>query len=215
METEIIVLHYTKYGEASLVLHSLSKDFGRKSFFVRSIAKKSLKGYFSPLNIIEAKVDKNNKSSLPTLKNVDSSYSLLGIRNSIYKSAIAMFMSEVLFKVIKDGECEAQLYDWAKRSILLLEDLKAGFSNFHIWFLLELSVVLGYAPTEKSLLPYIENDEKGIIAFLGLSFKEAMLFPLNGVERNIIARSLIKYIENNSESKININSLDVLRELFE
>ena len=126
-----------------------------------------------------------------------------------------MFMGEVLFKLIREGECEPELYDWAKKTIVLLDELPSNYNNFHLWVLLELSVVLGYAPTEQTLFSYAEEENEIMTKLLSLSFSEAMLLPLKGVQRNTLATSLIRYIEVHSESKININSLNVLRELYE
>ena len=39
--TELIVLHTTKFGENSVVLHTLSREYGRRGFLVRGIGKKA------------------------------------------------------------------------------------------------------------------------------------------------------------------------------
>ena len=71
---EFILLHSTKYGDNSLVLHTLSREYGRRSLFLRSVsaasavagggghasrkggARAAVTGLVSPLNIIEAEV---------------------------------------------------------------------------------------------------------------------------------------------------------------
>ena len=47
-----------------------------------------------------------------------------------------------------------------------------------------------------------------------MPFTEAMLLPLKGVDRNEIAESILKYIEFHTESKVNVRSLSVLREIY-
>ena len=82
--TELIVLHTTKFGENSLVVHTLSKDYGRKSFLVRAAGKKAM-SLFLPLNILEADIIESSKSNLFTAKNVALRHPLLGIRNDVFK----------------------------------------------------------------------------------------------------------------------------------
>ena len=35
LNIELIVLNYTKFGENSIALHTLSREYGRRSFMVR------------------------------------------------------------------------------------------------------------------------------------------------------------------------------------
>ena len=53
--TELIILHTTKFGENSLVIHTLSRDYGRRSFLVRGAGKKMM-SLFLPMNILEADI---------------------------------------------------------------------------------------------------------------------------------------------------------------
>jgi DNA repair protein RecO (recombination protein O) len=58
---------------------------------------------FLPLNILEADIQESNKTNLFTARNLSARYPLTGIRNNLYKNSMTMFMSEVLFKVLKEG----------------------------------------------------------------------------------------------------------------
>ena len=213
MNTELIVLHTTKFGENSIVVHSLSRDYGRRSFLVRGVGKKSM-SLFLPLNILEADITESSKSTLFTARNLSSSCSLTGIRNNILKNSMTMFMSEVLYRTIKEGAWEQDLYQWCRKSILTLDAIQSDFSNFHIRFLLELAVTLGFRPESRDLLPFVGDHDGTIKDFMQMSFAESMLIPLNGVTRNEIAEEILRYIEFHTESSVNVNSLKVLREIF-
>ncbi|MBE6215706.1 MAG: DNA repair protein RecO [Bacteroidales bacterium] len=213
MNTELIVLHTTKFGENSIVVHSLSRDYGRRSFLVRGVGKKSM-SLFLPLNILEADIAESSKSTLFTARNLSSACSLTGIRNNILKNSMTMFMSEVLYRTIKEGAWEQDLYQWCRKSILTLDAIQSDFSNFHIRFLLELAVTLGFRPESRDLLPFVGDHDGTIKDFMQMSFAESMLIPLNGVTRNEIAEEILRYIEFHTESSVNVNSLKVLREIF-
>ena len=211
--TELIVLHTTKFGETSLVVHTLSRDYGRRSFLVRGAGKKVM-SLLLPLNILEAEITESTKSTLYTARNLTSRHPLLGIRNNIYKNTMTMFLSEVIYRTIKEGAQEHDLFEWCRGQILLLSAMESDFSNFHIRFLLELSVALGFSPETSDLMPFVEENYTTVSEFMTSSFAESMLIPLSGPVRNKICEDVLRYIEYHSESTLTINSLKVLRELF-
>ena len=211
--TGLIVLHTTKFGENSLVVHTLSRDYGRRSFLVRGAGKKTM-SLFLPLNILEADIVETSKSNLYSARNIVLRHPLLGIRNNMFKNSMTMFMSEVLYRAIKDGTYEEGLYEWCEKIILLLDAIQSDFSNFHIRFLLELSVSLGFSPESRDLQPFVGDYYPTVEKFMQSDLATSMLIPLNGTARNEIADSILRYLEFHTDSSLNINSLRVLRELF-
>ena len=211
--TSLIVLHTTKFGENSIVVHTLSKEYGRRSFLVRGAGKRMM-SLFLPLNILEAQVLESSKSTLYTARNLSAKHPLLGIRSSIFKNSMTMFMSEVLYRVVKDGAFEQGLYEWCEKNILLLDAVQEDFSNFHLRFLLELCVALGFSPESRDLRPFVGEQYHVVEQLMRGSFAETMLVPLSGTTRNEIAEGILRYMEFHTESSLNVNSLKVLRELF-
>lgn len=212
--SELIVLHTTKFGETSLVVHTLSKVYGRRSFLIHGAGKKATMTLMQPLTVLEADIIETSKSTLFTARNLSAKYPLLSIRGNIYKNSMTMFMSEVLYRIVKDGANEAGLFEWCEKNILLLDAIESDFSNFHLRFLLELSVVLGFSPEAKDLSPFVGEHYPIVQAFMAENFADAMLIPLNGQIRNEIAEGILRYIEFHSDSALNVASLGVLRELF-
>lgn len=213
VNTELIVLHTTKFGENSIVVHTLSREYGRRSFLVRGAGKR-LMSLFLPLNILEADIVESTRSTLFTARNLTARHPLLGIRSNVFKNSMTMFMSEVLYRVIKEGAAEQGLYEWCERNILLLDAVQNDFSNFHLRFLLELTVALGFSPESRDLQPFVGDHYPTVERFMQTSFAESMLIPLNGSVRNEIAEEILRYIEFHTESSVNINSLKVLRDLY-
>ncbi|MBR1926715.1 MAG: DNA repair protein RecO C-terminal domain-containing protein [Bacteroidales bacterium] len=225
-KAELIVLNHTKFGENSIVLHTLSAEYGRRGFLVKVSPKTSMT-LFLPLNILEAEVTENPKSNLWHARNFVSVSPLNGIRSNIHKNTMTLFMSEVLYRVVKDQTNEDGLADWLKGQILTLDALQSDFANFHLLFLLNLCAALGFDPSADSLAPFVANRHpersegsssgKNLIALeslLRLPFAEALLMPLSGADRNVIVESILKYIEYHTESAVNVRSLAVLREIY-
>ena len=212
--TELIVLHTTRFGESSVVVHTLSKEYGRRSFLVRGAGKRATMTLMLPLTVLEADVVETGKSSLYTAKNLSAKYPLLGIRGNIYKNTMTLFLSEVLYRTLKDGSNEPGLFEWCERSILLLDAVQSDFSNFHLRFLLELAVALGFSPEIRDLQPFVGEHYALAERFMTGDFVDTMLIPMTGPMRNEMAEGIIRYLEFHTESSINIASLRVLRELF-
>ena len=211
--TEFILLHTTRYGDSSIILHTLSKEYGRKGFFVKNISRRCVSSVFFPMAILEADIDDHVRSRMPNVRNVSLRYALNGIRNNLKKGAISVFVSEVLFRVVKEGMQDSALYDMCERNILLLDAMESDFSNFHLYFLMEFIIALGFSPAPEDLEPFMGEHLSLMSDFISLPFSEAMLVPMSGGIRSELAERLLKYIEFHIESPVNVNSLKVLKEL--
>lgn len=210
---DLIILSTTKVGENALVVHTLSREWGRRGFLVRSGAKAGM-SRFLPLNILEAEVVENPKSELWSLRNIGPKEALNGIRNNIHKNTMTLFLSEVLLRTLKDGTNEDGLFEWCVGSILTLDALESDFSNFHIRFLLEFAGALGFRPTLQDIAPFAGEHLARLKPFLETSFEESMLLPLSGEHRNALCDVLLQYLSYHTDTNIQVKSLQVLRELY-
>ena len=161
--TELIILNTTKFRENQLVLHTLSRVHGRRSFLVR-VGKQASMAFFLPLNLLEGDVTENPKSTLWTVRNLSALHPLNGIRGNLHKNTMTLFMSEVLFRALREGAVEEGLFDWCRKTILTLDAMKSDFSNYPIRFLLELAAALGFSPTFESVAPFVGSGLTGHIA---------------------------------------------------
>lgn len=242
-KAELIVLNHTKFGENSIVLHTLSNEYGRRGFLVRLSSRNSM-ALFLPMNIIEAEISENPKSQLWRASNFVCLSPLNGIRGDIRKNTMTIFMSEVLYRVILEDTNEGGLASWLKQEIMTLDALESDFSNFHLLFLLDLCSALGFSPSLSGLAPFAGAQLGNIETLLrnyhrasqGISCKDvlsqstssadglqggsqtglakALMQPLRGTDRNEIAEAIIRYISYHTETNLNIRSLAVLREIF-
>ena len=211
--TELIILNTTKVGERSLVLHALSPDRGRRSF-ITSVPKGGGMALFQPLGILDAEVVENPRSDLWRVHALSAKYPLVGLRTSAAKSAMTLFMSEVLYRTVRDGASEEGLYAWCERSILTLDALEGDFANFHLRFLLELAAALGFSPSLEDLAPFAGQHLTRVRDLLRADFGACMLLPLSGEVRSEIAELLLRYLSYHTETRIEARSIRVLRELF-
>ena len=208
-----VLLSYTKVGESSRVLHTLSEDFGRRGF-ITGLPKGSGMAMFLPMNILEGVVVENRKSDLWRLKDIVSCAPLASVRSDVRKNSMTLFMSEVLFRTVREGACEEGLASWCERSLLTLDALEDDFSNFHLVWLLELCGALGFSPAAENLAPFAGMELKQFSSIIGRPLSEALMVPLKGEQRSRMASGILDYLSSHSEMPLNIKSLKVLSELY-
>ena len=211
--TRLIILGYTKIKDNALVIHTLSREWGRRSFIVH-LGKSASLALFQPLGIVEADITRNPKSELWRAGRFTQAAPLMSLRQEPAKNAISLFMSEVLYRAVRDGMAEEGLYDWCERSVLTLDALANHYANFHLRWLLELSSALGFAPSLEDMMPFAGDRLKDVRALLDASFEEALLLPLSGERRSALCDVFIRYLSHHTESALEIRSLRILQELF-
>lgn len=209
---EIIILHSTAYGEKSAILHTLSRKYGRRSFMLRDVRK--YLPLIQSLTVLGCDVEENPRARLLSVRNLYELKPLVGIRSSVCKNAISMFLSELLYRSLKEGECEDGLFDWCLSNIMLLDRMESDYANFHIRFMLDYAATLGFRPTYNALLPFMDASTLVVARMLDMDFASAMLLPMNGEQRSRACAGLISYLECHMDTALNIRSLAVLSELF-
>ena len=212
-DARLIILQYTKIKDSAIVIHTLSREWGRRSFIVH-LGKGASLALFQPLSIVDAEITENPRSELWRASRFTQARPLVSLRTDPSKNAITLFLSEVLYRAVRDGMAEEGLYDWCERSILTLESLEKDYANFHLRWLLELAAAMGFEPSAEDLSPFAGERFKDVKALLDASFEEAMLLPLSGERRSELCEVFIRYLSHHSESTLDIRSLRVLRELF-
>jgi len=210
----LIILNTTRIKDNSIVIHALSKTRGRKGYIV-TVSKHSPMALFQPMNILEADITDNPRSNLSRASSFSSLCPLSSLRSNPYKNSITMFMAELLFRALREGSCEEGLYEWCANAIIRLDAMETDFSNYHLRFLLELASALGFAPESEDLMPFAGERFRELHQMVSLPFAESMLVPMSGAVRNEAAESLIRYLSFHLESQLNIQSLRVLREIYQ
>ena len=149
-KTEGIVLQSVRYGDTSLIVKVFTRNFGLKSYMVKGAFNRGSKNraaLFQNLNLIQyVEAGKPNKSSLGYLKDVQLSTVYHSLPFVMNKSAIMMYISELLSKTITEQEQNTTLYDFIVQSVQWLDLVEQDYANFPLYFTLELTRHLGFYP---------------------------------------------------------------------
>lgn len=216
----MILLHTTKYGDSSIILHGFTRDQGRRSFIVRGMGKKrgsNSTALLHPLSILDVELRPGGEYSIAQLKEYSPKYPLHSLRSSILKNTIAIYISELLYRTLHDSECDPALYDFIEGSILTLNSLEGAVPNFHIWFTIKYISLLGFMPDSSTvgLFETFNPWQKELLGrFLTSGIDECMVIPINRGRRNEFIDSLVRFLEQSLGQKIEIKSLGVLHQIL-
>ena len=237
MEHQIkgIVFQTIKYKDTQVIARIFTQEFGLKSFMIRSgkSAKSNVGPLLQPLNIVELTANFKENQKMITPKNLRLAVNYHSIPFDPVKTAVALFLDEVLYKTIADDYQNGDLFTFLEFSLLTFDQLEST-RNFHLWFLIELTRYYGFYPQEQdesdvyfdlmqgettSLRPshrhYLEGPWKARwIELLDKKTEEVNEILYSGSERKYMLELLITYIQLHLESAREIKSLAILREVF-
>ena len=238
----MIVLHNTKYGDSSLIVHVYSEQHGRTGLLLRGAGRsrsgRSDMRLLHPLSILDVSLlPSKNQQGLLLTKEFSQACPLGSLRSNLYKSSICLFLGELLYRTLREASPDPELYRFIVYAIRLLESLEdSDCSNFHLWFLVGYASHLGLRPrnnwTEQQGAFYIPEarfesvrSQTGddwfspfcsqLLADLMTEDTEKILLrPLSSEKRNDFCRSMLRYLRYHLDLEFEIKSLDVLHQVL-
>ncbi len=145
-----VVLHTLKYGDSSMVVYLLTDVGGRRSYMVQGVRSRSGRGsklaLFQPMFPVEFEGLESSRQQMHRFREVRTAFSLQSLPFDVRKSTMALFMAEVLYRLVRESEPNEALFDFVWGSVGALDAMQEGVANFHLWFLAGLSRFLGFCP---------------------------------------------------------------------
>ena len=187
------------------------------------------------MSILDLEMNYKSARELQVMKEFSVAYSLYDIYSNIKKSCVVIFLGEILTSVLKEESPHEEMFDYIEQSIIYFENSKEKYANFHLSFLAGLSSLLGFEPgvrvnaddtffdmTNGIFVPippvhgnYANTEVSDILADLfSSSFDSASSIPLSGLMRNEVLDTLVKYYTFHLPGLKKINSLEILKEVF-
>ncbi|MFM8431992.1 MAG: DNA repair protein RecO [Bacteroidota bacterium] len=238
-KTRGIVLKTTDYSETSLVVKIYTEDFGLQSYIVNSVRKKNAKfrsGLFEPLTQVELVAYHKESGGLQRISEIRNGVRYMSIPFDPVKSSMVIFLNELLYRTLREGEGDQSLYGYLSNSLELL-DLQQPVSNaFHFSFLLGLTRHLGFQPngfctpltpyfdlqggsfcSEPPLHPhYLDREESALLDGLLRATMSSLKYPSMdaAVKRKLLDR-LVDYFRLHVAGLGEIRSHKVLEEIWD
>tara|TARA_R110002012_G_scaffold67498_6_gene175883 strand:- start:463 stop:1179 length:717 start_codon:yes stop_codon:yes gene_type:complete len=230
-----IVLSKLKFNDNDLIVKCFSKQKGVISFILKGVLKSKKNkrvAYFQLLTQLDIETDYKENRNLHYIKDIKNMSLYTSIHQNIYKSAIAMFLSEVLANALKEEEQNDALYNYIEAGLNWL-DIHTEFSNFHLLFLLKLTKYLGFYPDttnselnffnlvegefqiQKSHEQFIFGDDLMLFkVLLGINFDALETIKISSKQRQRFLSILLKYYELHLIGFKKPKSLQILNEVF-
>lgn len=129
-----IVLHTLKYGDSGMVVYLLTDSGGRQSYMVQGV--RSARGHgsklalFQPMFAVEFEGLESSRMQMHRFREVRSGIVLQSLPFDVRKSTIALFMAEVLYRLVKECEPNQRLFDFVWGSVAALDALDEGVGQF-------------------------------------------------------------------------------------
>lgn len=238
-KTRGIVLHSIPYNDKYAIVYLYTENFGRASYMIgRNGGKKSRvsKALFMPLSILEMEVDHLPKREIQRIKESKVCFPLSEICTDPVKNILALFVAEILYRVVKETEPDPRLFDYLYQSIHLLENTTQGIANYHLVFLLGLLRYLGVFPhieTQQEgyyfdmlngvFIPKIPmhkhflNKEESVVfaRLLRISYENMSLYSFSRQDRVNIINRILEYYRLHLPEFPEIKSITVMQSLFD
>lgn len=233
-----IVLSTVKYGDKSVIVQMLTDTLGRQSYIVQGLGSPKSRGsklaLMQPLFALEFEGIISDKSDLHRMRDVQSGILLRSIPYDIRKSTIALFMAEVLYRLVGESEANQMLFDFVWGSIEALDTMEEGVANFHLWFMAHLSHFLGFSPgneytegcwfdmQEGEYTPVQPKHTKAMNSYYTRLLKDLIEsdvdyiceIPLNRTERVDMLMALVDYYSLHLDMINRVQSVHILQQLF-
>ncbi len=236
--TEGIVFHTTPYGNTSVIAKVYTQKFGLQSYLVNSVRSSKAKNknnFFQPLTLISMVVYHQPGTGLQRISDISFSHMLQTIPNDIIKTTQSLFITEVLYRSIKEEEANEELFHFIQTSVLFLDAEEKNYLNFHLLFLMKLSVLLGFKPNGdysehnnifnlsegdfQSSVPmhpyYISGDVAKIFHnIVTMSYDSGRSFNIDKALRNEMIEILLLYFNLHLAGGLKVQSYPVLKEVL-
>ncbi len=233
-----IVLHTVKYGDSSMVVYMLTDTMGRQNYMVQGV--RSRRGHgnkaalFQPMFIVELEGMELANAQMHRIREVRNLMPLSSVPFDVRKSTIALFMAEVVYKLVREAEVNSPLFEFLLGTVAALDALDEGVANVHLWFLVRLSCFLGFYPGNEytpgawfdiregvftpAMPPHrlaLSQDNARILSLMmdtGLDALSAV--GLSRSQRSEFLAAVLNYFGYHLDMIHSVRSIDILREVF-
>lgn len=238
VKTRAVVLRSVRYGDAQLIVDTFTEELGRIAFLVRlprSPKAKVKRQYFQPMTILDVEFDYRQKSKLQHLREVGIGIPFSDIPFSPYKLSITLFLAEFLCYSTRNEQTHLALFSFLVKSMEWLDIARDDYANFHVVFMIRLSLFLGFSPNMESSVAgdFFDLEEGRFVAtvpvhnhYLGkedsilmrklvrLSYSTMSLYSMSRVERNRCVTVILEYYRLHVPDFPEMKTLSVLQSLF-
>ncbi len=139
-----------RYGENSLIAFMLTDLLGRQNYLIQGVrsGRNNKAALYQPMFTVDFVGLESPRLQMHRMKEAANGMPLRSIPFDVRKSTVSLFMAEVLYRLVRESEPNSPLFDFVLGSAATLDALDDdnAVANFHLHFLVRLSLYLGFYP---------------------------------------------------------------------
>lgn len=238
IKTKGIVLRTVKYSESSLICDVYTEQLGLQTYIISGVRKKNAKigaSLLQVMSLLEIVAYNRENKDINRTKELKPAYVYSDIPFQLHKSAVGVFMAELLQKTVKESVSNPQLFEFIWNTFVYLDLTTDSIANLHLIFMVQLADYLGFMPSgaydsghsyfdlkegvftnEEPLHIYFLNpEESDILYMLGdIPINESHTIELSRQRRQHLLNSLIAFYQYHIDDFKTLNSHEIFKEIF-
>ncbi len=148
-KTRGIAVHSMKFSESSIIVRIYTEKFGLRPYIIKGIRKPHSKmkpGLFQPLTLLDLTVYYKEKGSLQTIREASIEYPYQSLPFDILKSSVALYVSELIYKAIREEEPDPSLFNFLRIFCTSMDSTRGSIQLYPLLFTIQLTRYLGIMP---------------------------------------------------------------------
>lgn len=240
MEDQVqgLVLQSIRYGDSSLIVKVYTLNNGLQSYMVKGVKGKTSRNrmaFFQPMTFLRFhQSGKPRPNGLAYLREPELDYAYQSLPMVMNKSAILMYLAELLSHTLTQQERNDGLYQFIHQSLVWLDLVEEGYGNFPLYFTLELSRFLGFYPKsnfqegwgfdmmEGQFVPttpphpyYLDPEPSlALSRLLNLGINEIATVSMTGRQRNALLDGILTFMRLHAPVLKGLQSHEILKEVL-
>lgn len=235
-----IALRTVRYNDRHNIVTAYSREQGRVSLLVaagRSREASRQRALTMPMSLFECVADVKSGRDIYSMREVRQSVPLHDLYSHPVKITVAMFLAEVLGVILRESQEDNMLFGYMAHAIGVLDAADdMSTANFPVAFMYGLGRFTGIEPDMSTYAPgrvfdmvdgvfrvslplhrdFLEGDDAAAVYVLSrMNWDNIRRFRFNRVQRRRILEAVMRYYTLHYASLSSINSIAVLKELFD
>lgn len=155
---EGIVLSTVRYGDRGVVVDTLTRTSGRRGYMA-SAGKPGSGAALAPLTTVEFVARGRRHGQMWRMSDVRMALPFRRIPFDPVLRAEAFFVAELLSRAVPTDVPDPELFDFVSGAVAALDEGMEGQCNFHLFFMMRLAEILGFAPdTSRRGMPTFDME---------------------------------------------------------
>lgn len=240
-ETPAIILCRRPFKDDCLIVSAYTQKFGRVNYTLYGAGSRTggkRQAFLQPMMVANIMADYRPGRELQVVRSIGCAEPLPALLADPFKNTMALFLAEFLTRALKTNEQDELLFLFLRNSILWLNHAPvAKIANFHISFLVRLSVFLGFTPNlqaspigaryfdlqQNEYMNYAKpganvidmQEHEFLRHLLRINYHNMHLFAFSRSERGNLLARIVAYYQFHIQGFGQLKTLDVLHELFD